>query len=118
MTTLTAAGDLASTTGAISFGGTRGGYLACAVFVLLSAIPYVVRSHDAPISRREPFRLSPFLRSFWLSPAAYPDFAWAWLTRFLVNLGNAIGAAVGGGVIDVGLGLPAVALAGAGGGAR
>lgn len=30
------------------------------------------------------------------------------------NLGNAIGAAVGGGVIDVGLGLPAVSLAGAG----
>ncbi len=29
------------------------------------------------------------------------------------NLGNAIGAAVGGGVIDAGLGLPAVSLAGA-----
>lgn len=29
-----------------------------------------------------------FLRGFWLSPRLYPDFAWAWLTRFLVNLGN------------------------------
>ena len=29
--------------------------------------------------------------SFWVSPRSYPDFAWAWLTRFLVNLGNALG---------------------------
>lgn len=26
-----------------------------------------------------------------MSPRTYPDFAWAWLTRFLVNLGNALG---------------------------
>jgi MFS family permease len=32
-----------------------------------------------------------FLKSFWVSPRRYPDFAWAWLTRFLVNLGNALG---------------------------
>ena len=24
-------------------------------------------------------------------PAAHPDFAWAWVTRFLVQLGNALG---------------------------
>lgn len=75
---------------AIAFGGTRGGYLACAAFLLLSALPYLVRSHDEPIRRREPFVLSAFLRSFWVSPTAYPDFAWAWATRFVVNLGNAI----------------------------
>ena len=28
------------------------------------------------------------LRSFWVSPREHPDFAWAWLTRLLVNLGN------------------------------
>jgi MFS family permease len=31
------------------------------------------------------------VRSFWLHPREYPDFAWAWLTRFLVNLGNSLG---------------------------
>ena len=31
------------------------------------------------------------MRSFWISPREHPDFAWAWITRFLVNLGNAIG---------------------------
>ena len=29
--------------------------------------------------------------SFWVSPRRYPDFGWAWLTRFLLNLGNALG---------------------------
>ena len=28
------------------------------------------------------------VRSFWVSPREHPDFAWAWVTRFLVNLGN------------------------------
>ncbi len=30
-------------------------------------------------------------KGFWVSPRRYPDFAWAWLTRFLLNLGNALG---------------------------
>ena len=32
----------------------------------------------------------PFLRSFWVSPRQHPDFGWAWVTRFLMNLGNAL----------------------------
>ncbi len=75
---------------AIAFGGTRGGYLACAAFLLISAIPYLSRSDDAPIIERSPFVVGEFIRSFWVSPTQYPDFAWAWLTRFVVNLGNAI----------------------------
>ncbi|MBC9226388.1 MFS transporter [Aeromicrobium sp. 636] len=75
---------------AIAFGGTRGGYLACTVFLLLSAVPYLVRSHDEPITARPVFALGPFVRSFWISPTQSPDFAWAWLTRFVVNLGNGI----------------------------
>ena len=31
-----------------------------------------------------------FARSFWLSPRRYPDFGWAWLTRFAISLGNAM----------------------------
>jgi MFS family permease len=27
----------------------------------------------------------------WVSPRRHPDFAWAWITRFLVQLGNALG---------------------------
>jgi MFS family permease len=69
-----------------------GGYLACALFVLLSAIPYVLLRRDRVLAKadRPAFRLAGFLGAFWLSPRRYPDFAWAWLTRFLMNLGNAI----------------------------
>ena len=35
------------------------------------------------------FRLGAFLKSFWLSPRRYPDFAWAWLGRFLLLFGFA-----------------------------
>ncbi|HWG02011.1 MAG TPA: MFS transporter, partial [Trebonia sp.] len=31
------------------------------------------------------------LASLWVSPRQYPDFGWAWLTHFLVNLGNDLG---------------------------
>ena len=47
-----------------------------------------------PAGRASVRRRSPsvaLLRSFWISPREHPDFAWAWITRFLVNLGNAIG---------------------------
>ena len=32
-----------------------------------------------------------FLRGFWLDPRRYPDFGWAWLTRFLTSLAIAMG---------------------------
>src|SRR5262249_51662508 len=48
------------------------------------------RPPPRPRSARPPFAWRAFARSFWLSPRRYPDFAWAWLTRFAVNLGNAM----------------------------
>lgn len=33
-----------------------------------------------------PFHLGVFLKGFWISPRAYPDFAYAWITRFLMYL--------------------------------
>jgi len=34
---------------------------------------------------------SGWLRGFWVSPRRHPDFAWAWLSRLLVNLSQALG---------------------------
>jgi MFS family permease len=31
------------------------------------------------------------LKGWWIDPREYPDFGWAWLTRFLLNVGNALG---------------------------
>ncbi|WP_419994814.1 MFS transporter [Streptomyces boninensis] len=77
---------------ATAAGGIGWGYAACAVFVVLAALPYVLARGDAqlPAAARPPFAWRGFLTGFWLSPRRHPDFGWAWLTRFLMNLSNAI----------------------------
>ncbi|MDQ0940015.1 MFS family permease [Streptomyces sp. V1I1] len=69
--------------------GIATGYLLLAVLTVLCALPFVLFVPDpqVPVSARESVRL----KDFWVSPRAYPDFGWAWLTRFLVMLGNAMG---------------------------
>jgi len=68
------------------------GYVLIAVLVVACALPFALTTPDARLARadRPPFGWREFARSFWLSPRRYPDFAWAWLTRFTVNLGNAM----------------------------
>ena len=79
---------IASATGSIA-----AGYLTTAAVLVVLAIPYCLDARDQPLPSRlrEPFDVRRFARSFWISPRLHPDFAWAWLTRFLVNLGNAVG---------------------------
>ncbi|WP_149827959.1 MFS transporter [Streptomyces tailanensis] len=74
-------------------GGVGAGYAACAVFTLAGMLPYVVFHRDLrlPAAVRPAWSWRGFLAGFWLSPRRYPDFGWAWLTRFLVNLSNSIG---------------------------
>ena len=78
---------------AAATGSIAAGYLATAAFLVVLAVPFCLSANDAalPVEFREPFDAGRFVRSFWISPRAHPDFAWAWLTRFLVNLGNALG---------------------------
>ncbi|MFE7115510.1 MFS transporter [Streptomyces sp. NPDC057654] len=85
-------GVLAGTGLATAAGGDSAGYLACAAFTVLGALPYLLRPRDVVLPRelRPPFRLRAFAAGFRLSPRAHPDLAWAWLTRFLINLGNSI----------------------------
>jgi MFS family permease len=71
---------------AAAAGGLVAGYLACAGFLLLATVPYLALRRDTVIDARP--RLA--WRSFWISPRRHPDFGWAWLTRFLMNLGNSI----------------------------
>ncbi|MFG2332649.1 MFS transporter [Streptomyces sp. NPDC048604] len=77
---------------ATAVGGVGGGYAACAVFTLVGVAPYVLRYPDLRLTAadRAAWSWRRFLAGFWLSPRRYPDFGWAWLTRFLVNLGNAL----------------------------
>lgn len=66
------------------------GYLVCAAALVAGVALYFFKSDDVtlPAAARPPFSLAVFARGFWISPVLHPDFAWAWLTRLLVNIGN------------------------------
>ncbi|HET9021983.1 MAG TPA: MFS transporter [Ornithinibacter sp.] len=78
---------IAAVTGSIA-----AGYLTIAAVLVATTLPYAVDSRDIALPRelRPAFRWGAFLRSFWVSPRQHPDFGWAWITRFLMNLGNAL----------------------------
>jgi MFS family permease len=71
-------------------GNFAAGYLVCALALLAGVVLYLFKGDDVPLPARErpAFSLAGFVRGFWISPVRYPDFAWAWLTRLLVNIGN------------------------------
>jgi MFS family permease len=69
------------------------GYITLAVLMVVLALPFVLFSPDYPLApqHREPFSWRQVASSYWLSPRQYPDFGWAWLTRFLASLSIAMG---------------------------
>ncbi|MFJ8672570.1 MFS transporter [Streptomyces sp. NPDC093589] len=73
-------------------GGVTAGYLACAAFTVLATAPYLLLHKDPVLAAadRPAFTWRSFLAGFWIGPRRHPDLAWAWLTRFLINLGNAL----------------------------
>ncbi|MEU9486686.1 MFS transporter [Streptomyces decoyicus] len=85
-------GVLAGTGLATAAGGVAAGYLACAGFAVLGTLPYVLLHRDPvlPAERRPALSVRALVAGFWISPRRHPDLGWAWLTRFLINLGNAL----------------------------
>lgn len=73
--------------------GALSGYVTLAVLTVALALPFTLRHSEPPLPRalRPAFDARTFTRSLWVSPRRHPDFGWAWLTRFLINLGNALG---------------------------
>ncbi len=69
--------------------GNAAGYVAVAVCVLLFTLPFPLSTVDDPLDRADRPRLR--AANFWISPREHPDFAWAFGTRFLAQLGNALG---------------------------
>jgi MFS family permease len=68
-------------------------YIWLAVLMVLLALPFVLFTADHPLAPadREPFSWRQVASSYWISPREYPDFGWAWLTRFLASLAIAMG---------------------------
>ncbi|MHA7305564.1 MFS transporter [Arthrobacter sp. TMN-49] len=81
---------LGAAVGAVVAGNFALGYVLCAVALVAGMVPYLFYSNDIVLPRGErvPFTWAAFIKGFWISPRRYPDFAWAWITRFLVNVGN------------------------------
>jgi MFS family permease len=68
-------------------------YVTLAVAMVVLALPFVLFTPDHPLAPhdRDPFSWRRLAGSYWLSPRQYPDFGWAWLTRFLSSLAIAMG---------------------------
>lgn len=63
-------------------------FLVPGVLMLVLVALYCVVLPDRPVTARpELGGWTDLLRTFWVDPRRHPDFAWAWLARFLVVLG-------------------------------
>jgi len=75
------------------FTGPVGGYLALAIPLVLLTLPFVLATPDHPLApeHRMPLSVRTLIGSYWVDPRRYPDFAWAWITRFLAALAIGMG---------------------------
>ncbi|MEV6599244.1 MFS transporter [Actinoplanes sp. NPDC051346] len=69
--------------------GTLSGYVAMAVGLVVLAVPFALLTPDDPLPAASGAR--PPGEPLWRTLREHPDFVWAWGTRFLVQLGNALG---------------------------
>jgi MFS family permease len=69
------------------------GYVVLAVLLLVLVAPLLVLVKEAPITpeQRPATSFAALLAGMWVSPRKHPDFAWTWVSGFLVNAGNALG---------------------------
>ena len=67
-------------------------FLVPAVIALACALALAFVLQDNPLVSVQPSRYGwrGFLGSFWLNPLRFPDFAWAWSSRFLLFAGVAV----------------------------
>ena len=75
------------------FTGLVSGYVVIAIALVALALPFALLTPDHPLDHadRAPLSVRQLVGSYWLSPRKYPDFGWAWLTRFLTSLAIALG---------------------------
>jgi MFS family permease len=73
--------------------GNFSGYVAVALALVALVLPFALLTPDdrLPRTHRAPLRWRALLAGLWVDPRRHPDFAWAWGTRFMVQLGNALG---------------------------
>ena len=81
---------IGSMAGAVLVGGlliTEGSrYLAIGLVLLVAIAPFALSLNDTPLpaSERPPMPWRAFLADLWVNPLEHPDFALAWISRFMV----------------------------------
>ncbi len=75
--------------GSLFFDSITAGYLTFAVIVVvvLALFAWFNPDHSSAGMAVEPFKVRDFLQTFWVNPRRHPDFAWAFLGRFLLYTG-------------------------------
>jgi MFS family permease len=64
-------------------------FMVPAAIGVVGMLIYALVLPDKRLRRRPPaVGLGEFLHTFWVSPRRYPDFAWAWISRFMLILGS------------------------------
>ncbi|QSE77746.1 MFS transporter [Rhodococcus koreensis] len=62
-------------------------FLVPAVIGIVFLLPFLLLLPDRPLQARPPREgLRAVLKTFWLSPRRYPDFAYAWASRFMITM--------------------------------
>src|SRR6266702_10353 len=76
-----------------AFNGPTAGYLALAIPLVVLTLPFVLATPDHALDpdHRTPLSIRALVASYWLNPRRHPDFAWAWITRFLASLAIGMG---------------------------
>lgn len=67
-------------------------FLVPAALALVSALvlAWVLPDQRLAMAQRPPYGWREFLGSYWINPRRFPDFAWAWSSRFLLFAGVAV----------------------------
>jgi MFS family permease len=64
-------------------------FMVPAAIGVVGMVAYAVVLPDKQLPKRPPsMTMRAWLDTFWLSPRRYPDFAWAWVSRFMLILGS------------------------------
>src|SRR5580692_10197248 len=72
--------------------GNASGYVVLTIAVIVCSVPFVWRYRETAVTRAgAPVSFRQLAEAMWVSPRAYPDFAWAFGGRVAVNIGNALG---------------------------
>ncbi|MFJ9556532.1 MFS transporter [Nocardiopsis sp. NPDC101807] len=74
----------------VAVSGIAPGYALIGALTLACALPFALLAPDPPLPPEARPPWNAFARGLWVSPRRHPDFGWAWLTRFLMQTGNAM----------------------------